>query len=388
MRSISRTSRSRRSSDSLFECLDVSIIYRLYSIDRFNVEFNARHEIGTIPMAGKIDPFESYVMPVSGTNFVCYIAMISFLAEYRHKQGLKPFKPRVIYGASGGCLVAYLAMMSSFTERVEGWTFSSDMFIDRPTPITPRLLTFSLKGFFYHRTDLTDYIKEVFIPHKLQDVEIVTGYYETLDAHSSRSVIKIVSNVPLSRSVLASQGELIAPNTQIVHPPEGDLCELSTRKTYLDALMLLVIDILHKTTNIPFMMEPLGKSGCLDYGVVAPSPRVITNADSNRSVYFSPVDIDRVGVIKGADMIFHNYIMNDILSVRSRFEKSRLFDKQEPEESFTEVLSYITQLRTRYCLVIYSTATVDIPISHFTDEMVKESIKACKMKLRFLVLHD
>lgn len=318
--------------------------------------------------------------------------MVSFLAEYRRGRNLEPFKPRVMYGASGGCLAAYLMMMSSFTERVEEWTFSSDMFIDRPTPVTPRLLTLALKGFLYHRTDLTEYIKGAFVPCKLQDVEIVTGYYETNELTTSRLMVKIVSNFPSSRSVLVSQRMICTPTVQSVHPPErpeGD--SRVGQKAYLDELMLLVIDALHKTTNIPFMMEPLGESACVDYGVVSPSPRVIANADVNRSIYFSPIDIERLAKSTGADMIFHQYILNDVFSVQTQFKGSTRFAKPDVEQSFTAAFSLMRDLdkqQTRFCLVIYSTSIVDLPIYSFTNKMVKSSIAACKANLRFLVLHD
>jgi hypothetical protein len=334
-------------------------------------------------------------MPISGTDFVRYIAMISFLAEYRRKRDLEPIKPRVIYAASGGCIVAYIAMMSSFTERIEGWTFTSDMFVNRPTPFTPRMLTFSLKGFFYYRTDLTDYIKENFIPCKLQDVEIVTGYYEKIEQVDLRSVIKIVTNYPPSQSVLTPQRPI--PNVQIVYPrekPELDLGVESSRselKSYLDSLMSLFTDALHKTSNVPYMMEPLGKSECIDYGIVAPSPRTITNADVNRSIYFSPIDIDRLDVIDDIDMIFHHYITNDIISIQNQFETSQRFTGWDVEQSFTSAMTLIQKLRLcgkRYCLLIYTTANINIPIHSFDGKMVKDGIRSCKLKLRFLVLHD
>jgi hypothetical protein len=328
--------------------------------------------------------------------------MFSFLAEYGSKRGLPPIKPRVIYAASGGCLASYIAMMSSFTSNVEEWVFSSDMFINHPTPFTPRLLTFSVRGFLYHRTDLTEYIKNAFVPHKLQDVEIITGYYEINECESKRSTVKIVSNFPRNQSVLATREAGFLPNVQVIHPNElpdeisaacGEsgnssvVLARSLKKKYLDDLMLLVSDALHKTTNIPYLMGPIGDSECIDYGVISPSPRLIAGASPERSVYFSPVNLERVGIISGTDMIFHQYILNDVSSLANQFKFSRSFLKTDIEKSFTEALAFIRTL-SRYCLVIYSTASTSIPIESFTDRMVKENIKLCKMELRFIVLHD
>ena len=349
----------------------------------------------------KIEPFDTYTMPISGTDFVRYIAAVSFLASYRRKRNLPPFRPKIIYAASGGCLIAYLAMMSSFTERIEDWMISSDMFLNRPTPITPRLLTFSLRGFLYHRVDLTDYIAQNFVPCKVQDVEIITGYYEMENPTTYQSTVKIVSNMPVSRSSLAGHTPRL-PNVVVVHPSEeqsidplssGETLEASvalsrrTKKAYLDEVMALVIDALHKTSNIPYMMEPLGESAAVDYGVVAPSPRVAIDGKSDRSIYFSPVDIDRTGLIQGADMIYHKTIMNDIVSLRNTFQSSQRFDGANAEESLTNALACLAD-KVRYCLVVYSTASLDIPIAHFTDVMVKSYVGACKGTMRFLLLFD
>jgi hypothetical protein len=360
-------------------------------------------ELARTRCAGKIDLFDSYVMPISGTDFVRYIAMISFLAEHMRRQGLDPIKPKVIYAASGGCLAAYIAMMSSFTSRVEEWTFSSEMFIRRPTPFTPRLLTFAIKGYFYHRTDLTEYIKNAFIPCKLQDVEIVTGYYETIEHNTMRSVVKIVSNYPQSRSILTSHESSFMSNVRVIHPEENPLTKYGLTpaslgnesvaplrpalKKYLDDLTNLISDALHKTTNIPLMMEPLGESLCIDYGVIAPSPRAVTRGDPNRSIYFSPIDPDRIAIIKEGDMIFHQYILNDIFLLTNQFPKTKKFNKTDPHASFKETLSFISTL-TRYCLVIYSVVETNIPIESFADSMVKDTIKLCKTGLRFMVLHE
>jgi hypothetical protein len=336
-------------------------------------------------------------MPISGTDFVRYIAMISFLAEYMKKQGLDPIRPKVIYAASGGCLAAYIAMMSSFTSNIEEWSFSSEMFIKRPTPITPRLLTFALRGYLYHRTDLTEYIKEAFIPCKLQDVEIITGYYEPVECTSKRSIVKIVSNYPQSLSALTSREPNFKPNICIVHPEEKPAAPTeqdtdptlyrSNLKKYLDGLMLLVSDALHKTTNIPLIMEPIGESKCIDYGIVAPSPRVIAGASSNRSIYFSPVDLDRVVSSRESEMFFHQYILNDIFLLSNQFSKSKKFTKTDTYQSFKEVLTHILTL-ARYCLVIYSAVSTEIDINSFTNNTIKNSVKLCKTGLRFIVFYD
>lgn len=347
-------------------------------------------------MSSNLQPFDTYVLPISGTDFVRYIAALSFLAEFRKQQQLEPLKPRVIFGASGGALVAYLAMMSSFGENIQDWTFSSDMFVNRPTPFTPRLLTFTLRGYFYHRTNLTDYIAAGFVPHMLQDVEIVTGYYEMIDQGSSRSMVTIVSNFPKEHSVLRNRENDMMSNVQVVHPPEMPRTSPATedlwrseRRAYLDSLMLFVSNALSRTTNIPYIMEPLGESGCIDYGVVSPSPRVTTRADISRSIYFVPVDIDRVGVVTGSDMLFHHYIMNDVLSLRSQFRTQKRFDNGSTSQMLTDAFRWISDLASsRYCLVIYSTAVINISFTDFDNKTIADAITMCKSKLRFLVLHD
>jgi len=321
------------------------------------------------------------------------MAVISFLASYRRKRNQDPLKPKVIYAASGGCLIESLAVMSSFTESVEHWTISSDMFINRPTPITPRLLTFSLKGFLYHRTDLTKYVKELFVPHKIQDVEIVSGYYDLEDAQTFRSNVKVVTNYPRSKSVLSNMKKSL-PNIDLIFANEtptidyNSLEDLKVLKDHLDSVRDLMIDTLHKTSNIPFMMEPLGESSSVDYGVVAPSPRIVVNGNIDKSMYFCPVNIDRIGKIKDYDMIYHKTIMNDVLSIQNTFKNSKRFDSHDMDKSFEAALSVIKTLQTRYCLVIYSTFTSNIPINHFTDDMVKLAVTSSKNNIRFLLLHD
>ena len=201
-----------------------------------------------------------------------------------------------------------------------------------------------------------------------------------------------------------------------VNVPQMNTVSIATMramiKADLDQIMELVIDALHKTSNIPYMMEPLGEEGAVDYGIIAPSPRVVVNGNADRSIYFSPVNIDRVGVMQGADMVFHKYIMNDVLVVRNTFQNSQRFvpsitgarppspprSSTTPmtssaqsiysiEEAFSSALA-LMEGKKRYCLVIYSTAMTSIPVNHFTDAMVKVAVSSCKASLRFTLLYD
>lgn len=341
-----------------------------------------------------VQPFISFILPVSGTDFVRYDACLSILAEYRKSKGLEPLKPQVIYAASGGCLTAYKAMMSSFTSRIENWSISSDMFVDRPTPFTPRLLTFALHGYLYHRTNISEYVRSIFVPALIQDVEIVTGFYEQRNPDTYKHTVKIVTNMDKARSVFATfvpSCENIIPvfaDAPPVKPDANSTTEVKKAwKDYLDSVVTLSIDALHKTSNIPFMMEPLGEAEALDYGIVAPSPRVITNGDPNKSIYFSPVDIDRRGELKNYQMIFHQVIMNDIACLRNSFNSCKCFANPDPLRSLDAVMSFIDG-KVRYCLILYTTAMVDIPIHSFSEKTVWFYVQGCKTGVKALLLYD
>jgi hypothetical protein len=114
-------------------------------------------------------------------------------------------RPKVIYCASGGCLAAWLATMSSFTKSIERWPITSALFIDKSIPFTPRMISLIANGFFYKRAEIEKYVSDIFVPCKLQDVEIITGYYTMSDANSPRThgqCIYISSNFPQERSAI------------------------------------------------------------------------------------------------------------------------------------------------------------------------------------------
>lgn len=339
-------------------------------------------------------PFTSYTLPISGTDFVKYDAILAVLAQYRKSKNLPPFKPRVMYVASGGCLTAYKLMMSSFTEKVQEWSINSDMFVDRPTPFTPRLLTFALQGYLYHRADITEYSKSIFIPGMIQDVEIVTGYYEKCNPDTFKHTVKIVTNMDKSRSVLST---FVPPASNIIPVFAPDRPNISsmpmeqqkkTVKEYYASVMSLSIDALHKTSNIPFMMEPLGEAQALDYGIVAPSPRTLVNGSNDHSIYFSPVNIDRHGEMVSYEMIFHQVIMNDITALRNTFNASQTFTDTDNMKLIDAVMQFIARLTGRYCLVLYTTTQVDIPIHSFSEKTIWYYTQACKSGIRALLLYD
>lgn len=359
-------------------------------------------------------PFTSYTLPISGTDFVKYIAIVAVLAQYRKLKNMEPFKPRVIYAASGGCLTAYLMMMSSFTEKVQEWALNSDMFVDRPTPFTPRLMTFALHGYLYHRSNITEYIKSVFIPSMIQDTEIVTGFYESCNPSTFGHTIKIVTNMDKARSVLSTfvpsrtnilpvfapdppatmitnMGLVINPASKSINHATTPQLERSIQKEYLNSVMSLAIDALHKTSNIPFLMEPLGEAQALDYGIVAPSPRMLVNGNSDHSIYFSPINIDRQGEMYSYEMIFHQVIMNDIVALRNSFNSSQCFSGTDTMKMLDTVMQFIAQLSVankRYCLVLYTATQVDIPVHSFGEKTVWYYIQACKSGIRALLLYD
>ena len=243
---------------------------------------------------------------------------------------------------------------------------------------------------------MTEYIRSVFVPAMIQDVEIVTGFYEQHNPDTYKHTVKIVTNMDKARSILAT---FVPPYANIVpvfanaapaKPDFNSTAEIKKAwKDYLDSVVGLSIDALHKTSNIPFMMEPLGEAEALDYGIIAPSPRLITNGDPNKSIYFSPVNIDKRGEMRNYEMIFHQVIMNDIDSLRNSFNSYKCFADPNPLKTLDEVLNFIQETgKIRYCLVLYTTAIVDIPIHSFTERTVWFYVQGCKTGIKALLLYD
>ena len=107
------------------------------------------------------NPFRSvdFIVPVSGIDFIKYISFFTVL------EGIKP---RTIVCASGGCMVSYIAMMSSFTTSIRNWKINSEMFMHKKVGYIPRLLNLLLFGALYDRTDITSFAREHFVASKLK----------------------------------------------------------------------------------------------------------------------------------------------------------------------------------------------------------------------------
>jgi hypothetical protein len=336
----------------------------------------------------KMQLFDAYIMPISGVDFVRYIGFISYLSEYCKNRGRETFKPTVIYCASGGCLTAYMALMSDFSSNVENWEISSKMFIRRPTPYTPRLLTLTLKGFLYHRMDTSKFLKEVFVPSKLLDVEIITGFYENGKTDQDEHKICIVTNKPREYSSIQD----FNPPTPTIHvtyadPYPDDFFDLNpdkalqSRKSYLDKLMETSLGAMHNTSNIPFVASPRGENKAIDFGIVSPTTRIITNAIINKGIYMSPINIDKKDCLNAFSAIFHNILLNDYIVLKNTFEQERDFPNMDL------VLSFLPGC-ARYCLVLYTASEVDIDIESFTCQDAKRFIIRSKNTVRIRLLFD
>jgi hypothetical protein len=335
-----------------------------------------------------MQPFDTYVMPISGVDFVRYIAFISFLAQYRSNKNLPPFTPKTIYCASGGCLTAYVALMSDFTTNIEAWNVSSNMFIKRSTPFTPRLLTLALRGFLYHRAELTDYLRQIFIPHKLLNVEIITGFYEKGSGKPDEHCIQIVTNRPRDLSIIKD----LEPATNTTHityadplPPQffdqDTSISLPARKQYLDRLSDISIDAMHNTSNIPYVAAPRGERKAIDFGIVSPTTRIVANAKIDKGIYFSPINIDLATDLEIYSAIFHNLLLNDYISLKNTFEQSSDFPTMDG------VISFLPQC-SRYCLVLFTPTKVGMPVDNFTASDAKKYVNICKSSIKIRLLFD
>lgn len=313
--------------------------------------------------------FENFILPISGVDFVRYIAIFSMLSEY----GIKPAK---IYCASGGCLAAYLGMMSSFTSNVELWNFDSNMFVKRPTPITPMLLTFAIRGYLYHRQNIDNFTKKNFIPSKLLDVEIITGYFETKD-NSNRIVL--TTNYPRSRSSLSEDNITnIGTNMCLKHPKSES--DFANRIDYLDYLMDFCIDSVSKTSNIPYLVNAIGDEKSVDFGVVSPSPMIYANAEINKCIFFSPIDIDDLTSDSMYQIFFHNLILKDVYCLKQNYPN------MIKKDNFQDVIDFLED-KSHYFIVIYTRNKVNLNILKFTFTDYHKAIQDCKSEIKTLIFY-
>lgn len=308
--------------------------------------------------------FSTFVLPISGVDFVRYIAFFSLLSDYN-------IKPNVIYSASGGCLASYLAMMSGFTKSVESWKINSDMFISKASPFTMRLMTFATRGFLYHRPNIIDYVRKLFVPAKIQNVEIISGHYD-----SNQRINVIDTNFPKEKSILQNinLNSIAMKDTTISFTDQVDA-------TNYERVVEEVIRKIEKTTNIPLFLEPQGKSKAIDFGVVSLSPRAMVCATMDKSIYFSPINIDNNMFNGDYDMFFHKMVMQDIIQIKSIFANESYF------QNFQQVLWFI-QSKTRYCLVLYSATSVNLVIESFSSSDASTSAQSCKKTIKFYLFFD
>lgn len=337
-----------------------------------NVSGTAKH-FQTSVVNNTSNPFETFILPISGADFPKLMAYYSIFADYG-------IKPKLIYCASGGCLTSYMAMMSSFTKSIENWKVNSDMFIEKATPITPRMMTYILNGHFYRRADIYPYVKDLFIPCKIQDVEIITGHYRLSDDSDNQTddqAIVISTNQPKSKSVLKD----FKPNLNCIEvsfSPEPTGTTQSEKEAYWDLVMKRAVDSIKYTTNIPILLEPLDNVSALDFGIVAPNPQSIVNKEVKKSIYFCPVNLDKCDCNNTYGIVFRNYILKDIISICHKFNNHENF------KSVDEVLQTINSSQlTDYCLVIYSTNVITMSIDKFDDRATKHFMEASKKSVKF-----
>ena len=313
--------------------------------------------------------FKHYVLPISGVDFARYIAIFSELSKY----GIKPEK---IYCASGGCLSSYVAMMSSFTESIENWKFNSEMFIKSSTPFTPKILTFALNGFFFYRQNINDFARELFVLSKLQDVEIITGYYESV-GNLNKTIITTnftEENSSLDKNYVANYFDSVVNFPVFPHP-------VSDKKKNLEYLYNFCMDSMYKTSNIPFLVESLGDQEAVDFGIVAPSPFFMVNSTMNKAIYFSPIDIEQNKKSSSYEILFYNIIRKDIYVISKDYTHNIKFDTMD------EVLNFIPNF-LKYTLVIYCAYDFYMSLENFNPDELKKHVNMCKQNIKYKLFYN
>ena len=275
-------------------------------------------------------------------------------------------------------MVSYLALMSSFEETIENWNVSGNMFAFKVIPVVPRMVTFLMTGSLYRRSNLTDYVKQIFIPCKLMDVEIITGYFSY-----TRKRVVLSTNMHIDASHLNER------NFDFTH----------VDREHNNGNMDAIIKSIESTTNIPYMLPPLsvsiGASNMnrstpgnqevpiatqrtmiderVDYGIHSPSPLTFMKRGSGKMkkvIYFSPINLRKTYDTDISQFIFINLIQTEITRLSS--------DYHEFKEWYNEVpLNELVKLE-RYLLVIYTTIDVNLNIVKFTSLDAKEYVRQIK----------
>jgi len=319
--------------------------------------------------------FDNYILPISGIDFVRFIAIFYDLSKYE-------IKPERIFSASGGCLSSYCAMMSKFSASVENWSFNSEMFIKKISPISFRMITFLTKGFLYHRQNIDNYITQNFIPHSLRDLEIITGFYT--ETNENKINIVLTTNFPKNLSYLKNLNpeEYIGKNLSVEFPmDENEYKNTNSKRHYLDYLMKFCIDAIYKTSNIPYLLNPIGEEKANDFGIISPSPRILAKANMKKSIYFSPVNLEN-NKKKNYELLFHQLILRDITSIESMLKK-----KTDVYKTFDNVLKFLEN-KKEYCIIAYCSCDFELSITNFTDEMIREKINLCKKNIKYIVFYN
>jgi hypothetical protein len=198
------------------------------------------------------------------------------------------------------------------------------------------------------------------------------------DANSPRThgqCIYISSNFPQERSA-------IKDFTPIIECVKVDFASKSISDMTdeeMDQLMKRTIRTIQYTTNIPIISQPLDDGSALDFGVIAPNPSTVVKAQLDKCIYFSPVDIEGNHEEGLYAMISYNRIITDIMTICNRFGKNRTF------YTITDVMNFIKAGDgiSSYCIVIYSTNHIRLPIDSFNENGVWHYMNITKTATRF-----
>jgi hypothetical protein len=302
-------------------------------------------------VVSKSGKMPTYIVPISGVDFVRYIAFYSIFSG-------TPLRPKLIISASGGCMISYLAMMSDFEQRVEQWPVNSSLFTYKALPVMPRMVTFLLTGSLYRRPNIDTYINEHFVPSKLTNVEIITGYFS-----KTKGKIVLSSNLSSTSNTLLKAEHFDLTSTDVEH---------------CDGQLPSILKSIEATTNIPYLLPPLGRSKDIDYGVHSPSPVTFAKLGTptlDQVVYFSPIDIERTTSSDFLELTFLNSIHTEILRLSA------------PYHRFTDYkdLTFLDQLATldKFLLIAYTPVEVDLSVVSFTSADVKDLVKRIKNNTKF-----
>jgi hypothetical protein len=300
----------------------------------------------------------TYISPISGIDFVKYVMFYSKLA-------CTPIRPKRIICASGGCMVSNMARMSDFSTNVEKWRITSGMFAYKPLPI-PRLFYLLVTGSLYKRPNIDEFIITNFIPSKLRLTEIITGSYSTKQGR-----------VVLSTNFDSQRSELNETNF--------DLTAVSVEHNDYD--LVKVLRSIEATTNIPFLLPPLGDEKLVDYGIHSPSPltfirgRNSMNSGNNNSllnqvVYMSPINVEKTYHEDTRTLMYMNTIHTEI---------SRLTSDFSTYETFTDYsfLEKVPLDNTRFLLLIYTTYEIELTIVDFKPEDVFVSLERMRNLVKY-----